>query len=101
MGSRIELHEKLKEVIGSDYVYFQPPASAQMCYPSIRYELMDVDIRHADNRPYKHVRGYTITLIDPDPDSKFIDPLSMLPYCRFSRHYRVDNLNHYVFELYY
>lgn len=101
MGSRLELHEKLKKVLGSSHVYFQAPSSEEMKYPAIRYELMDIDIRHADNRPYKHVRGYTVTLIDSNPDSEYLQPLAELPYCRFARHYRADNLNHYVFELYY
>ena len=81
MGSRLELHEKLKQVLGSSNVYFQPPSSVEMHYPAIRYELRAIDIRHADNSPYKHLRGYTVFLIDEDPDSKVIEPLSMMQYC--------------------
>ena len=46
-------------------------------------------------------RKYLVTVIDKNPDSSFIDIVAKLPTCRFVRHYKSDNLNHYVFTLYF
>lgn len=101
MASRLKLQSELEELLGSRNVYFQPPSSVQMKYPAIRYSLSDMQTYHADNLVYKHSKAYELILIDPDPDSIFIDKLLRLPYCRFDRCYPSDNLNHYVFTLYY
>lgn len=101
MASRLELQDELEKLLGSRNVYFQPPASVQMKYPAIRYSLSNIEKWHADGMPYKKARGYELILIDPDPDSVFVDAISMLPYCRFDRYYPSDNLNHYVFTLYF
>ena len=91
MASRLNLQKELEELLGSRNVYFQPPSSVQMKYPAIRYSLSTL----------QNSKAYELILIDPDPDSIFIDKLLRLPYCRFDRCYPSDNLNHYVFTLYY
>lgn len=101
MGTRLELHSKLKEVLKSDNVYFQPPATIQMKYPCIVYELSDFDIRYADNENYTVKRRYTVTIIDKNPDTKNMDELCSKFVCRPNRFFTANNLNHYVFELYY
>lgn len=101
MASRLELQTELEEILGSRNVYFQPPESVKMKYPAIRYSLSSIENRHADNRAYKQTKAYELILIDPNPDSEYIDKLSQLPYCRFDRFYPADNLNHYVFTIYY
>ena len=101
MNKRLELHRILSAIPGVKKAYFQPPASVKMAYPCIVYELDDIDIRYADDKPYSAMKGYTITVIDPDPDSEIKDHVAKLPYCRFDRHYTVDNLNHETFRLYY
>ncbi len=100
MNDRIELHDKLKQILGSEYVYFQPPESIKMVYPCIVYAIDDVDIKYADNKPYLYARRYILTVIDKDPDSKIPNELLLLPLCSFSRAYTGDNLNHWVFILY-
>ena len=101
MASRLELHEKFCEILGSRNVYFQPPSSVRLNYPAIIYFRKDIDNRYADNLVYKQDTAYDVTVIDRNPDSKIVVEVSQLPTCRFDRHYNADNLNHDVFTLYY
>lgn len=101
MASRLELQTELEEILGSRNVYFQPPESVKMKYPAIRYSLSSIENIYADNLAYKQTKAYELILIDPDPDSEYADKLSQLPYCRFDRFYPADNLNHYIFTIYY
>lgn len=101
MGSRLELHEVLCNILGNRNVYFQPPASVKMCYPAIVYSRKSIDNTYADNSVYKQSDSYELTLIDEDPDSEYVRKISLLPTCRFDRHYTKDNLNHDTFTLYF
>lgn len=101
MASRLKLQSLLEEILGSMNVYFQPPATVSMQYPAIVYSLNGVDSNHADDSNYIQSRSYEVILIERDPDSELIGTLSNLPMCRFNRHYKADNLNHYAFTLYY
>ena len=101
MASRIELQTLLEEILGSRNVYFQPPASKQLSYPAIVYSLNRIKVEHAEDNKYKVDKSYTLTLIDPNPDSQFVDKLLMLPYCAFDRQFKSDNLNHFTFTIYF
>lgn len=101
MGSRLDLHELLVEILGSRNVYFQPPANVVMEYPAIVYSRTDIENFHADNRVYAQSVAYQVTVIDKNPDSEYVKRISMLPLCMYDRHYTSDNLNHDVFTLYY
>lgn len=101
MDRRLKLHEILVDVLNSGYVYFQPPESLKLHYPCIVYQRNSGDSQYANNNAYTFRSSYTVTLIDPDPDSKYIKKLARLPLCRFDRHYASDNLNHDVFNIYY
>lgn len=101
MVSRLQLQTLLEEILSSKNVYFQPPETVKMQYPAIVYSLNGIENNNADDLPYIQSRSYEIILIDRDPDSETINKLSKLPMCRFNRHYKADNLNHYVFTLYY
>ena len=101
MASRIELQEKLEELLGSSNVYYQPPASVKMEYPAIRYSRKDVDKKSADNTAYTLTNCYEIIVIDRKPDNKIIEKLLALPMCSYDRSYKADNLNHDVLTLYY
>lgn len=101
MDNRPNLQNLLEEILGSKNVYFQPPESVKMEYPAIVYALDNIKARHANDLVYSTKRRYMITFITEDPDSQTIEELSYLSMCRFNRHYKSDNLNHYVFELYY
>lgn len=99
---RLQLHEELCELLESRQVYFQPPESIRMSYPCIVYQRSSGDTSFADNGPYRFVQRYEVTLIDPDPDSAFVEAIAKhFPMCVFNRHYTTDNLNHDTFELYY
>lgn len=101
MASRLNLQLLLENLLGSRNVYFQPPESVKMKYPAIVYALEDIDNSYADNGVYSSHRKYSVTVIDEDPDSPFIDMVAVLPTCRFNRHYTSDNLNHWVYSLYF
>ena len=101
MASRLDLDALLIELLGSENVYYQPPASVKMKYPAIVYSLEDIENMHSNNSVYKQNIAYQITVIDKDPDSEIVKKVSRLPMCRFNRHFISDNLNHDVFILYY
>lgn len=101
MRDRLKLQVILEEKLGSSNVYFQPPASVRMKYPAIVYSRSDIDNRFADNSPYSQEKAYTVTVIDKDPDSEIVDRIASLPKCMHDRNYRVENLNHDVFTLFY
>lgn len=101
MSRRTDFGLILKSVLGSQHTYFQPPASVKMTYPCIRYALNDIHLKSADDLNYYQKRRYTVTLIDKNPDSEFVEKLTALPLCRFDRFYTQDNLNHWVFEIFY
>jgi hypothetical protein len=81
--------------------YFQPPASVQMKYPAIVYGLNDVENTFANDGVYLSAKNYSVTVIDKDPDSELVDKVLSIPTCRFDRSYKKDNLNHYVFEIFF
>lgn len=101
MNDRLKLHETLCDILGSRNVYFQIPESIKMKYPAIRYSRTNIKNDHADNNVYKQSNAYQIIVIDEDPDSEIPEKISLLPMCRFDRHYVSDNLNHDVFLIYF
>lgn len=86
---------------GNKNLYFQPSDSLTLIYPCIIYSLDDVDIKHASNKPYNVTKRYKITVIDRDPLSVIADKVLLLQSIAFDRFYTSDNLNHYVYNLYY
>lgn len=101
MGTRLELHTILCDILGSNHVYFQPPASIRMTYPAIVYELDMIDGQRADDRLYLKAPRYSIKYISRDPDNNVKDELLDLPYCAFDRRFKEDNLYHDCFDLYF
>lgn len=100
MVTRLELHEKLCEILGSAHVYFQPPSSIRMAYPCFVYEMDRVFGPKADDRMYLKHRRYSIKYISRDPENAVIDAMLELPYCSFDRRFIVDNLYHDCFNIY-
>ena len=98
---RLELHEKLTEILGSNYVYYQPPATVKMHYPAIVYNLSAGTDLNANNKTYLFRKRYTVTFMDWDPDAQWLNAmLDTFDYCAFDRWYAADNLNHWAFTLY-
>lgn len=98
---RLELHEFLCRTLGDRNCYYSPPANLSIVYPCIVYNLSDAQLIHADNIPYLTNLQWTITVIDEDPDSEIANKFFTVPKCRFDRKFASDDLNHFVFSLYY
>lgn len=102
MDKRLSLDEKLRFVLGSNKVYFQPPETLKMDYPCIRYAKVRPMVEHADNKKYFNKRHYELTVIDPDPDTNIPDLLvEYFQYCSIDRYYVSNNLTHCALDLYY
>ena len=101
MSDRLDLQAFLELILGSENVYFQPPESLKLDYPCIIYSLVPGDKKYADDIAYVRRKSYNLTLVEYDPDSPLIDRLENVPMCRFDRSYASDNLNHYVYKIYY
>ena len=96
---RLELHDLLKEI--TENVYFQPPSGHQMQFPCITYSRDGGQVKHADNELYQHAKLYQVMVIDRDPDTELADKVEALRYCSFERAFAKDDLNHYVFSLFF
>lgn len=101
MAQRVELQTLLEALLGTREVYFQEPASVDMNYPAIVYELDDVDTTYADDHPYRRVNRYSVTVMDRNPDSVLPAKVGALPLCAFNRFFKADGLNHFVFHLFF
>ena len=44
---------------------------------------------------------YTITVIDPDPDSEIVPQIEQLPKCGYDTTFDTEGLTHNVFTIYY
>lgn len=95
------LNDLLEDILGSSNVYFQPPENVKLKYPCIIYHLSDNFTFKADNKLYKNTNRYQITLVSRDPDDLRYSKLIELPMSVFDRFFVADNLNHWVFSLYY
>jgi hypothetical protein len=93
------LRNQFVAILGSQNVYFQPPASIKLSYPCIIYKLDDMTGVHADNKRYLGTNKYLVTVIDRNPDSLIPGKIFNMPYCAFEDYLVVDNLNHYIYTL--
>lgn len=102
MANRLDLQAIFEEILGSRNVYFQPPASVQMKYDCIRYELGGKDLIRANNKVYRITNKYDGVVITRDPESPIPDAILMyFEMVDFGRPYVADNLYHYPFTLYF
>ena len=62
MNRRLELHNILVGLLGSNHVYYQPPESLKMEYPCIRYNRSNINSGRADNINYRNM-NHPISLI--------------------------------------
>lgn len=100
MPSRDELQGKLEELLMSEHVYYNPPATLKMEYPCIRYSRKDIESRFANNAAYSLLKCYELIVIAKEKDHPVVEELLALPYCTYDRHYKSDNLNHDVLTIY-
>lgn len=101
MPQRLDLHNILKKLLGTDNVYFQPPPNVVMNYPAIVYRRSDIQSHYADNVPYRHKTRYQVTVISKDPDNEITKKVADLPMCSYDRFFTADNLNHDIYNLFF
>ena len=101
MARWLQLQSLLEDLLGSDKVYFQPPANVSLVYPCIIYKRDSSQTEFADNSPYYRKIRYQVTVNDKNPDSELPNKVAALPLCLFDRFYTADNLNHDVFNLFF
>ena len=101
MDKRISLQVELERLAGRN-VYFQPPASVQLVYPCVIYNLSAGYTKHADDSVYTYTNRFELIFIYRKPNIEIIEQvLRTFPMCSVSRVYIADNLYHYAFNLYY
>lgn len=103
MAQRVDLQMRFKDLLGpAVMVKFQPPPSYKLCYPALIYEQSNGKTTFADNWPYTFERKYSVVYITRDPDDVNVKRIATsFPKCVMDRSYIADNLNHYVFTLFY
>lgn len=98
---RPDIQTVLSGITGVEKAYFQPPESVKLMYPCIIYSLSSDKPTYADNDIYKNMNKYTVTVMDKNPKSPISSLVRKLPYCKFDRCFQKDNMNHFVYTLYY
>ena len=101
MGQRLDLHNILKTLLGSNNVYFQPPPNLKMEYPCIIYRRDSDDTTFSDNILYHRKIQYQVVYVDRNPDSIISQKRAELPLSKFDRFYTSDNLNHDVYKIFF
>lgn len=96
---RKEFNKKLLTICPN--VYFQPPNNLSMKFPAIKYDYDDIDEKYANNSKYGTIPGYQVIVIDRNPDSKIANEIHKLPRSSLIREFEKDNLNHYIYRVYY
>lgn len=101
MGTTRDLQDKLKEILGSNNVYFQPPQTLKMKYPCFVFTRGSANHQFADNKTYQFTNRYSLTHIGYDPDPDIIKQVvTTFQMCTYDNHFVNDNLHHDVFSLY-
>lgn len=99
---RLYLQKLLKEIPEVKNVYFQPPESIKMTYPCIVYSWDMNHDKRADDLLYLSRRGYSVTIIDSNPDSVIPGIFQRnFQQASFERHFVSVNLHHWVYNLYF
>lgn len=101
MDRRLQLQTVLEDILEGNKVYYQPPENITLTYPCVVYNLDDIWIDRANNALYRGIREYQLKLIDRKVESVYFDPILKLSMCVFDRAYTANNLNHFVFNLYF
>lgn len=100
MGTRDTLHVELLKHCSN--AYFQPPSNLKMKYPCVVYQKSPSVNNFGNNHVYNKMQGYTLTVIDEDPDSEIADKIEAhFQYCSIGQYFVMDNLNHTTLNLYY
>lgn len=99
---RNEFDAILRQVLGSNNVYFQPPESTKLRYNAIVYTKSNGNQERADNRTYHYTQSYDVLVIYTHPDADITEKLiDAFPMCYFSRSYISDGLYHDLLQIFY
>ena len=99
---RLDLHEKLCEILGNRNVFFQPPETLKIPNRAIIYRMSDMDQKRANNKLYSKTNRYQILFCTPNPDETVYDDiLEEFEMSTLERSYRYENLNYYSISLFY
>ena len=100
-SKELKLDRLMRDTLGSDYVYFQPPESVSMFYPCVVWNLAKLPVVYADDKAYLKNPKYVIRYISPDPDDPMRDTLVDVLGVPIIQVYCKDGLYHFIYELYY
>ena len=99
VNRRLSFQTKLEAVLGSSFVYYQPPPNIQMKFRCIVYETDNIDVQYADNSPYSIHDRYQVTFIRHGADTNVTRQLLALPHSSFRRQHVTSDLHHDVFVI--
>lgn len=101
MSSRLDLHNKLVSILGTNNVYYQPPENLKMTYPCIRYNLTKVNaVKASDSVHILHPRYEIMLISTKNMDSLSVRILCEIPQTIMERVYISDGMYHYVYSHY-
>ena len=108
------LIQELKDLLGTDEVYFQAASDAGdggeeayiftgIQYPCFIMERTTAYQPRANDTNYLFRPGYQVTYINQDePDPEMLERvMKRFAHCNYQRHFVSDNLHHDVFMIYY
>ena len=101
---RRELSTKLREILGSGNVYFQPPSNTKMNFPCFVYNRSPIFRLRANDKTYLLRNHYSLTYIDSNVERCMAMQdtlLNSFDHISVERSFTSDNLNHDVYNLYY
>lgn len=102
MQRRLQFHDELVGILGTDNVYFQPPENVKLKFPCIIYSKSQPNTDYADNDIYTFIQKYDLMVIYDDPDSDLSRRLIFhFKYARLDRTYTAENLYHDSITIFY
>ena len=101
MGTTLDLQNKLKQLLGSDNVYFGDLTNVRMQYPCFTVSRGSANHQFADNKTYGFAKRYLLTYIGYETDPDMIETVVReFQMCTYDRSFVSDNLHHDTFNLY-
>lgn len=91
----------LETIPGIEKAWLQAPRDDKLAFPCIIVQYDDENVVFADNRPYRRVSRWQLTVIVPRIPSPIPGHVADLPMCRFDRYFVEDKLHHFIYNLYF
>lgn len=100
--TRENLHQILTDILGSKYVYYQPPESIKLHYPCLVYKKGIPDEKRANDNIYNSTNRYELTFITKDPDSNIPESIHRaFPMSSMDAPFISEGLYHNPLTVYY